>query len=97
MAIFKIITSQRGTKQDSAEFGIQPISGEVTVGDQFRCYDTHHPVDYRVQAVHHSQEQIMLSCDGFYGYDEMFVGAIIDTTKTGRPFGFHYDKGSPVA
>jgi hypothetical protein len=91
MAIFKIISSRRGTKKDSAEFGIQPISGEVVVGDEFRCYDTHHPVDYRVQAVQSSSDSVTLFCDGFYGYDEFFVGAIIDTTKRGRPFGFHYD------
>ena len=91
MAVFKIISSRRGAKQDSAVFGIQPINGEVVVGDEFRCYDTHHPVDYRVQNVQRSAEGITLFCDGFYGYDEFFLGAIIDTTKRGKPLGFHYD------
>ena len=91
MAIFKIISSRRGEKHDSAVFRIQPISGEVVIGDEFRCYDTHHPVDYRVQAVQSSPDGVTLLCDGFYGYDEFFVGAIIDTTKRGKPFGFRYD------
>lgn len=93
MAIFKIISSQRGAKQDSAVFGIEPISGEVVVGDEFRCYDTHHPVDYRVQYVQRSAESVTLFCDGFYGHDEFFLGATIDTTKRGKPFGFRYDVG----
>ncbi len=87
MAVFKIIQSRRGVKKDSAEFEIQSISGEVVVGDQFQCYDTHHPIDYRVQVIRGTT----LLCDGFFGFDEQFVGAIIDTTKKGRPFGFHYD------
>lgn len=91
MAIFKIISSRRGEKRDSAVFGIQLISGEVIVGDEFCCYDTHHPVDYRVQAVQNSSDGITLLCDGFYGFDEFFLGAIIDTAKRGKRFGFGYD------
>ena len=90
MAIFKIIASCRGKEGESTEFEIKPISSEVVVGDGFRCYDTHHPVDYRVRAIHNSAERITLSCDGCFGFDEQFVGAIIDTTKKGR-LGFHYD------
>jgi hypothetical protein len=92
MAIFKIIASRRGTKPDSAEFEIQPVSGEVLVGDEFRCYDTHHPIEYRVQAIKNAPEKITLLCDGFFSFDEQFVGAIIDTTKKGRPRGFHYKR-----
>jgi hypothetical protein len=88
MAVFKIISSRRGEKQNSAVFGIQPISGEVIVGEKFRCYDTHHPVDYQVQHVQSSPEGVTLVCDGYYGYDEFFLGAIIDTSKCGKPFGF---------
>ena len=90
MPIFKIIASRRGTEPDNAEFEIEPISGKVAVGDEFRCYDTHHPIEYRVRAIQNSAEKITLSCVGFFGFDEQFVGAIIDTTKKGRS-GFHYD------
>jgi hypothetical protein len=91
MAIFKIIASRRGPRRDSAELEIQPMSGEVVVGDEFRCYDTHHPIDYRVQSIQSSPERITLLCEGFFGFDEQFVGAIIDTTKKGRPLGFRYE------
>jgi hypothetical protein len=90
MATFKILNSRRGTAQASAEFEVQPIEGSVEVGDEFRCYDTHHPVDYRVQAVRTTSDTVILSCAGFFGFDEQFVGAVIDTAKQGRPGGFHY-------
>jgi len=90
MAIFKIIASRRGAEPDSAEFEIEPISGEVAVGDEFQCLETHHPIDYRVRAIQNSTARITLSCAGFYGYDDFFVGAIIDTSKKGR-LGFRYD------
>jgi hypothetical protein len=51
MAVFKIIQSRRGAKKARAEFEIQPISGGVVAGDQFQCFDTHHPIDFRVQCV----------------------------------------------
>jgi len=97
MAIFKIISSRRGEKRESAVFGIQPISGEVLVGDEFRCYETHHPVDYRVQAVESGSVGVTLFCAGFFFYDECFVGAIIDTTQFGKPLGFRYDVEYQVA
>jgi len=71
-------------------FGIQPVSGEVVIGDEFRCYDSHHPVDYRVRDVQSIPETLTMFCDGFYGYDDFLVGATLDTTKRGVPFGFHY-------
>jgi hypothetical protein len=91
MAVFKIIASRRGAKQRSAEFEIQPMSGEVVVGDEFRCYDTHHPIDYRVEIIRTNGGTVTLFCDGFFGFDEQFVGAIIDTTTKKRGVGFHYD------
>ncbi len=90
MAVFKIIASRRGTERDTASFEIKLISGVVVVGDGFRCYDTSQPVDYRVRGIHNSPERITLLCDGVFGFDEQFVGAIIDTTKKGR-LGFYYD------
>jgi hypothetical protein len=90
MATFKILNSRRGTEQSSAEFEVQPIEGRVAVGDEFRCYDTHHPVNYRVQAVRGTPSTVILSCAGSFGFDEQFVGAVIDTAKKGQPGGFHY-------
>jgi hypothetical protein len=77
---------------ESVEFSIKSIGGEVLVGDEFRCYDTHHPVVYRVRTLKNESETITLLCDGVFGYDDQFVGAIIDTTKQGR-LGFYYDIG----
>jgi hypothetical protein len=90
MAVFKIIASRRGAEPDSAEFEIELISGDVAIGDEFQCLDTHHPINYRVRAIQNSTANITLSCAGFYGYDDYFVGATIDTSKKGR-LGFRYD------
>ena len=65
MAIFKIIASRRGTEPDGAEFEIEPISGEVTVGDEFQCLERHHPIDYRVRAIQNSTTKVTLSCMDF--------------------------------
>jgi hypothetical protein len=90
MAIFKIISSERGDKQNSVKFGVCPISDEPVIGEEFRCYETHHPVDYSIRAIQRGSDEVVLVCDGFFFYDEQFVGAIIDTTKRGRGVGFRY-------
>ena len=91
MSVFKVIKSRRGSTQGSVEFGILPVSGDVVAGDEFCCHDTHHPVNFRVQAVQSTPDGVVLLCDGFYGFDDQFAGAIIDTAQNGRPLGFRYD------
>jgi hypothetical protein len=90
MSVFKVIKSRRGQMQGSVEFGILSLSGGVAVGDEFLCYDTHHPVKYRVQTVRSTPDGVVLLCDGSYGFDDQFTGAIIDTSQKGRPLGFRY-------
>lgn len=90
MSVFKVIKSRRGLTQGSVEFGILPLSGGVVAGDEFLCYDTHHPVRYRIQTVQSTPDGVVLSCDGFYGFDDQFAGAIIDTSQKGQPLGFRY-------
>lgn len=91
VAIFHIVSSRRGPGQDQAEFRIRSVAGELQAGEMFRCYDTHHPIDFTVLAIQSTADGVVLSCSGFIGFDEQFAGATVDTTKKGRPGGFHYE------
>lgn len=97
MAIFKVIDCRGSRGDEILEFDVQLIIGEIRIGDVFRCYETHHPADYCVLRVRSAPAVTTLSCRGFFFYKQQFVGAVIDTDKTGRPAGFHYEHKSQSA
>jgi hypothetical protein len=91
MSVFQILGSRRGSDHGTVEIDVQFRSGELSAGDAFVCYDTHHPVSYHVRDVRPDAPKTRLICEGEFCYDDAFVKAVIDTTEKGRPDGFHYE------
>ncbi len=94
MAVFKIIGYHPDAAQGGAEIRVHVRSGELAPGDTFRCYDTHHLVDYRIRTLLGELPVLTLQCLGYPCYSGAFVGAVIDTEKAGKPGGFHYEHNS---
>jgi uncharacterized membrane protein len=90
MAVFKILDYRRDS-EGVVEFDVEIRSGELVAGDSFICYDTHHPVPYRVRSKRAGIPKTTLVCEGEFCYDDAFVNAVVDTTQSGRPAGFHYE------
>jgi hypothetical protein len=94
MAVFKILDYRRGSEQDTVELDVEFRSGSLGPGDEFYCYDTHHPVPYTVRSVHSGSDKTTLVCSGEFCYDDAFTDGVVDTTQRGRPAGFHYEGAS---
>ena len=88
MPVFRITACHFGAQQGLIEFTVLPVSGEMQVGDRFVCYDTHHPVEYRVREAHTTR----LVCEGWLGFADQFTGATVDTSAKRRPEAFWYEK-----
>lgn len=89
MAQFHILSCRR-VDSTHTDFEVRLTLGSLAVGDRFRCYDTHHPVDYRIERIDNHDDRQTLHCDGWIGFDEQFTEAILDTEQSGRPAGFRY-------
>ena len=90
MAVFKILDYRRGS-ENTTEFDVELRSGRLKSGQSFVCYDTHHPVPYRIRSVRDDGPKTTLICEGEFCYDDAFVSAILDTSETARPAAFHYE------
>jgi hypothetical protein len=90
MSVFKILDYRR-SGDGAIVFEVELRSGDLVPGDTFYCYDTHHPVPYTVRTVHGDAGRLTLVRDGDFCYEYAFVDSIVDTTKRGRPAGFHYE------
>jgi len=90
MSVFKILDYGR-SGDTGVTFKVELRIGELGSGETFYCYDTHHRVAYTIRAVRGDAERLTLICDGEFCYEDAFVGGVVDTTKKGRPEGFHYE------
>jgi hypothetical protein len=91
MPVFKIVDYRSGSDEGTVEFDVGFRDGEPVVGEEFFCYDTHHPVRYVVRGLRKQPTTTTLLCKGEFCYDDAFVDAVVDTTLRGRPSGFHYE------
>ena len=96
MPIFRIISTRRINDRNTA-FEVEEVSGQLSLGDEFRCYDTHHPADYRVVEVKKDKKKCVLVCAGRIGFEGLFEGAIVDTAYKSRGTGFHYERNKEEA
>jgi hypothetical protein len=91
MSAFRILQC-RGNSDKRSEFVVEAISGQPAVGEEFRCWDTHHPADFTILEVGKKEDAFILKCHGWLGFDGIFDGALIDTAYKTRGPGFHYDR-----
>ena len=96
MAVFHILQS-RPVDAEHSEFTVSFVSGSLSVGEQFRCNDTHHPVEFRVLRSELRGEHVVLFCEGRVYFDEQFSPARVDTEQRGRPAGFRFLHFTPGA
>ena len=96
MAVFHILQC-RPVDTEHSEFTVSFISGSLSVGDQFCCYDTHHPVEFRILRSEPHGEHVVLFCEGRVYFDEQFSPARVDTEQRGRPAGFRFVLPTPGA
>ena len=85
------ITSYHPVDADVAEFTVQFRDGRLQVGETFRCFMTHHPVEFRVSSIRDTDGQTVLVCHGRLGFDDEYAGAVVDTSATRKPEAFRYE------
>ena len=81
MARFKILRSRHASESKLTDFVLQIQSGSLAPGDIFYCYETHHPVKVTVISSEPDGEFLAITADtaGWFGYDDQWVGAVVDT------------------
>ncbi len=97
MPKFRITACRSGAQPGLVEFVVQPILGELQIGNRFFCFDTHHPAEYYVSEIHATAEHTRLICSGRLGFEDQFAGATVDTSFTSRPGAFRYDSRDTTA
>jgi hypothetical protein len=96
MAIFKIESCHPLAQSDTAEFVVQFREGQLAVGDSFLCYDTHHPVLFKVvRSIAHA-ERVQLICTGLL-FAGQFTNAVVNTSIKERPGAFRYEHSADPA
>ena len=91
MATFRIISTRRGPEPRTAQFDVEFLKGELQPGDEFRCYDTHHNLEFHVRSVVRESGFVFLVCQGILGFDHQFEGAVVDTSRSRQEGGFRYE------
>jgi hypothetical protein len=85
-----IIRTRKIPNSDAAEFHVQYIRGALSPGDEFKTYDTHHPVKWAVLAVTYEGDYSLVLCKTPLGlsWEDQFAGCIVDTEATRRSVTF---------
>jgi hypothetical protein len=91
MAIFRIVDCVPVGSAESCKYIVELRSGILNVGDQFTCWDTHHPLRYTIAEFHTEKSQVHLTCRGPFCYDGQFENALINTEFQERGVGFHFE------
>jgi len=94
MATFRIVSTRRGSESQTVQFDVEFLKGELSPGDSFRCYDTHHNMEFLVRSVVREAGVVFLICQGILGFDHQFEGAVVDTCRTRQEGGFRYEHSS---
>jgi len=92
MARFRIVGSRSTSDPDVVIFDVVYLEGELAKGDVFLVYDTQHPINCKVVDVTSLDNKFALRCWMHLGigWENQFVGAIVDTDAKGRPASFRY-------
>ena len=93
MSIFKI-TESKVSKESSKSlffFDIELIEGNLVLGDQFRLYETHRPVDFTVTSVRKTAGAVRIHVDKTIPWDGLWVGAIVDTETPAASLKYGYN------
>jgi hypothetical protein len=94
MSAFRITGSRRLDEKDVVEFVVEARSGSPLAGEEFRCWDTHHPADYVILEVQKKDACYVIKCRGWLGFDGLFEEAVIDTDYKVRGSGSHYERAA---
>lgn len=80
MAKFRILASRKAAPPAQTEFDVEYMdASQLNVGDSFRVFDTHHPVDFTVNEIKSTGNLVTLLCRNYLDWDDQFAGAIVDT------------------
>jgi hypothetical protein len=92
MAKFEILRSRRAPDPKLTAFVLEMQHGSLAPGDIFYCYETHHPVKITVISSETRDESLLITADtdGWFGYDDQWVGAIVDTEGRTRGEAYRY-------
>ena len=91
MAKFKIIHTKKTSEYGKAEFYVNFIEGMLNIGDEFKTYDTHHPVKWTILEII-CKPECFLKCKNRLGlfWDDQYSGAIVDTSAIQRRDEYKY-------
>jgi hypothetical protein len=92
MAKFTILSSRHASNPAQTEFILQMHSGSLVPGDIFYCYETHHPVKVTVITAKRRDNSLAITADtsGWFGYEDQWVGAVVDTEGKTRVEAYRY-------
>jgi hypothetical protein len=92
MAKFTILRTRHAADPKLTEFTIQMQSGSLAAADVFFCYETHHSVKVTVMSFQPSCESLLIiaDTDGWFGHEDQWVGAVVDTEGKTRNEAFRY-------
>ena len=78
---------------DFAEFYVEFLESQIQANDEFSTYETHHKITWKVVAVKPAEDKFILLCSTQHGlgYENQFVGALVDTKGATRLELFSYD------
>lgn len=91
MSKFRLLDTRRCPEPGYAEFVVQWLEGDISEGERFTVYDTHHPIEVSVVGSIAHPGGAILRCAVALGWDGQFASSIVDTSGPSRSEAFRYE------